>query len=486
MKARTLKAAILRLLHMDSQELLDESLKIDPLDMGIRYEGALRSGSLDDWKDKMRTPVHNYLELALDYIKAGLYDDALTILASCTADSPMLGYYQGYVYERKGDAAKAAKMYQQGEAACPDYCFPNRAEEVVILESAASLLGKAPYAHYYLGCLLYDKKQYEKAALHWEEASEGAPDFAMNWRNLAIYYYNKRKDIDQALECMKKAFELDSAYSRFLLEYDQLRAKAGISVEERLELLSAHLDLVTGRDALYVEYISLLNCTGQYDKALECLNGHLFHPWEGGEGKVSTQYRYALTQKALGLLESGNYDEAIRLLEATKVYPNNLGEGKLPNVQDNIADYYIGKAYQAKNDSAAACEYFEKASTGLDEPSGVLYYNDQPSDTILYQGLANEELGNTAAAKKCYHQLLAFGKKHIFDEVTYDYFAVSLPEIEVFPDNIKERNDIYCRYLMALGHIGLGEKDEADALLHEILRLKADYQGAIRHLPMTE
>ena len=70
--------------------------------------------------------------------------------------------------------------------------------------------------------------------------------------------------------------------------------------------------------------------------------------------------------------------------------------------------------------------------------------------------------------------------------MTYDYFAVSLPEIEVFPDNIKERNDIYCRYLMALGHIGLGEKDEADALLHEILQLKADYQGAIRHLPMTE
>ena len=319
MKARTLKAAILRLLHMDSQELLDESLKIDPLDMGIRYEGALRSGSLDDWKDKMRTPVHNYLELALDYIKAGLYDDALTILASCTADSPMLGYYQGYVYERKGDAAKAAKMYQQGEAACPDYCFPNRAEEVVILESAASLLGKAPYAHYYLGCLLYDKKQYEKAALHWEEAAEGAPDFAMNWRNLAIYYYNKRKDIDRALEYMKKAFELDSAYSRFLLEYDQLRAKAGISVEERLELLSAHLDLVTGRDALYVEYISLLNCTGQYDKALECLNGHLFHPWEGGEGKVSTQYRYALTQKALGLLESGNYDEASGFLRPRSI-----------------------------------------------------------------------------------------------------------------------------------------------------------------------
>ena len=97
-----------------------------------------------------------------------------------------------------------------------------------------------------------------------------------------------------------------------------------------------------------------------------------------------------------------------------------------------------------------------------------------------------KNMGNTAAAKKCYHQLLAYGKKHIFDKVTYDYFAVSLPEIEVFPDNIKERNDIYCRYLMALGHIGLGEKGEADALLNKILQLKADYQGAIRHLPMAK
>ena len=147
---------------------------------------------------------------------------------------------------------------------------------------------------------------------------------------------------------MKKAFELDSAYSRFLLEYDQLRAKAGISVEERLELLSAHLDLVTGRDALYVEYISLLNCTGQYDKALECLNGHLFHPWEGGEGKVSTQYRYALTQKALGLLESGNYDEAIRLLGGHESISKQSGRRKLRMSRTTSPTNYIGKGLPGK------------------------------------------------------------------------------------------------------------------------------------------
>ena len=205
---------------------------------------------------------------------------------------------------------------------------------------------------------------------------------------------------------------------------------------------------------------------------------------EGGEGKVSTQYRYALTQKAIRLLSEKQYDEAIRLLEATKVYPENLGEGKLPNVQDNIADYYLGIAFEAKGETDTAAEYFRKASIGLDEPGSVLYYNDQPSDTILYQGLAHEKLGEHAAARKCFHQLISFGEKHLFDHVGYDYFAVSLPEIEVFPSNIQDRNDTYCHYLIALGNLGLGNRKKAEEELEGILAGQPGYQGAIQHMMM--
>ncbi len=77
-------------------------------------------------------------------------------------------------------------------------------------------------------------------------------------------------------------------------------------------------------------------------------------------------------------------------------------------MQDNIADYYLGIAYEATGERSCYRQYLA-ASVGLDEPGSVLYYNDQPSDTILYQGLANEKLGNTNAARKCYHQLLSFG-----------------------------------------------------------------------------
>lgn len=482
MKARTLKAALLRRLSCDNSGFLEESLEIDPLDSGLLYERGLALGNGEGWIRQMRTPAHNYLVLSLDYIKAGFYEDALLILSKCSDLSPMIAYYQGYILEKMGEIYQAKELYSQGENRDYSGCFPNQPEEILILESAICALHEAPNAHYYLGCLFYDKRQYSKAAAHWELALLQNPEFATASRNLAIYYYNKEYNITKALDFMKKAFELEPTYPRFLLEYNQLLEKAGVANTERLLLLSEHLDMVKEKDVLYVDYIALLNQTGQFDQALEHLSSHHFHPWEGGEGAVSTQYRYALIHKAIRLIEKERYDEAIDLLKASKTYPHNLGEGKLPGAQDAMADYYIGKAFLGKQDETSARQYFHMAVQKEETPSSVLYYNDQPSDFIFYQALAKEELGDMKGAKKCYHQLLSFGEKHIFDEVDFDYFAVSLPEIEVFPTHPRERNRLYCMYLMALGNTGLGKITEARMLLEEILEGTPGYQGAVEHL----
>ena len=134
------------------------------------------------------------------------------------------------------------------------------------------------------------------------------------------------------------------------------------------------------------------------------------------------------------------------------------------------------------NEIDKAKEYWQLATLGDTQPSSVLYYNDQPSDYIFYQGLANEKLGNMAGALKSYHQLIIFGEKHLFDNVEYDFFAVSLPEIEVFQDDIKLRNTQYCNYLRALGSIGIKKTTEANRLLQDILSKQDDYQGALAHL----
>ncbi len=482
MNGRCLKAALLRRLGRDNSSLLDESISIDPLHMGCLYEKALRENTLDQWRRTMRNEAHNYLELALTYVKAGMLEDAAAILRACPEQTPMPSYYESFVHTLAGDEQAAIACCLRAEQMPDTRCFPNRVEEIAILENAIRLLDHAPKAHYYLGCLLYDKKQYEEAVAHWECSSKENPRFASVHRNLAIAYYNKRNDAAGAMREMEQARKLDPSYPRLLLEYDQLAARLARPNAERLQLLEENLSVVQQRDDLFLRYITLLNCVGRYEEAYCAIMSRKFHPWEGGEGKVSTQYRFALIHMAQACLEEQNFPLAIELLERSKVYPENLGEGKLPNVPDNEADYYEGLAYRMQGDENAACAAFHRATQGAQEPGSVLYYNDQPSDFIFYQGLAHRELGNEAAALKAFHKLTAYGEKHLFDQVGYDFFAVSLPEIEVFADDIALRNRQYCNYLRALGSSGLGQLEKSQQLFQEILACQPDFQGALDQL----
>lgn len=462
-KGRTLKAAILRKSGAEagSEGFLMETLQLDPLSMGARYEEMLRGESAGDSEAEaafctvMRDNSRNYLDLALDYAQAGFYEDALRIVKIGPEDSPLVFYYRGWLRQRLGQADEAAEAFRRAEAMKPDYCFPNRNEEITILREAIRTFGSdaAPMAHYYLGNLYYDKKQYEAARECWERTVQGAPgqNAALAYRNLAIYYYNKAHDGDRALADMRKACSLDPAYPRYWLEYDQLAVRMGLPEAERLELMESHPAITQARDDLYLRYITLLNGAGRYQEAYDALMNRRFHPWEGGEGKVAAQYRYAL----IHLAQEADSTEAIRLLSLAYDYPDNLGEGKLPNVPDNEIDYHMGLAYCRLGDEEQAVCYLRKATAGSSDPAPVLYYNDQPSDYIYYQGLAYRALGDEAAARKSFHKLLSYGKRHIFDKVEYDFFAVSLPEIEVFQEDIAQRNRDYCEYLQRLGKAGL-------------------------------
>ena len=479
MNGRLLKAALLRKLNINHINFLKECLEIDPLFQGCLYELAVATDSYDVWMATMRSESHNFKELAHEYIAAGLHEDAIEILKACPKKDAICWYMFGFLYMKLNNGEKAKEFFKEGEKCCPDYCFPNRIEEIRILNAAIATLSQAPMAHYYLGNLLYDKKQYKDAARHWEIAAKEKNTFSSVYRNLAIYYYNKENDGNKALEVMEKACSLDSEYPRIWLEYDQLAARMNLSAEKRLAVMESHPTVTAGRDDLYLRYLTLLNNVGRYQEALNGLISRQFHPWEGGEGKVSSQYKYALIHLAIGKLNACQPEEALKLLKATLSYPENLGEGKLSNVPDNEAYYYMGLACRQLGEKEKEKEYFQLAASGSQEPGSVLYYNDQPSDFIYYQGMAYLELGLEQAAKKSFHQLQTFGEQHLFDEVEYDFFAVSLPEIEIFQEDLKLRNIQYCNYLRALGHLGLGEKEKAEELLHMILKKQGDYQGAL-------
>jgi len=465
-KARNLKTALLRLTGKIDKavEFAKETLSIDRLDYGCRYELYKMTGEgLDELKAVMRDDNHNYIELALGYMEAGLYNEAAEILHLAPNDNePMVHYYLYYCTNDRTELEKA-------EGSSPLYCFPNRLEDIAVLNKAVRQNGY--YAMYYLGNLFYDKGRWKEAISLWESCA-GRIDLPTVYRNLSLAYYNKLHDGGKAKEAMETAFSMDTSDARVFFELDQLYKILNVEPEERLKNMENHMELLEKRDDLYTEYITLLNINGQYDKAYTCMMNHIFHPWEGGEGKITAQYRISLMNLAQ---EKGS----VELLEKALVYPHNLGEGKLIGATDNDIYYMLGCMYKDKEKSEKAFRMATRVNSDL---SSAMYYNDQPPEMFYYAALAEKALGEEHKANEKFDMLIDYGLKHMKDNITIDYFAVSLPDFLIFEGDLNKKNKVHCCFMSALGYLGKGDIASALKYAKKGLELDKCHIGLIQML----
>ncbi|MDD3794728.1 MAG: DUF5107 domain-containing protein [Lachnospiraceae bacterium] len=489
-KARGLKAVILRKLGREKEALdwIAENKKTDAFDYVSRFE-EIRMAAPEEQSEKkkelkglMRDFHQNFIQAALDYMEGGFFQEALEMLEICDETWPMIYYYRSVCLAKLGRTDEAKEMIKQGDQADPYCCFPNRLEDKKALELAAKLCPDLPKAFYYLGNLWYDKQQYDRAKSCWEQSAELDSSFPTVLRNLSLVYYNKFQMPAEAKTVLEKAFALDTGDARVFLELDQLYKKLEMPAEERLAFYEKYSDTFVKRDDVFIEYITLQNFLGNYEKAYELLMNRKFHPWEGGEGKATTQYTTALTELAKIALNNGDAQEAKELLEKALVYPENLGEGKLEGTKDNHIYYYLGIAQSALGNEAQAEEAFELASAGVGEPAGMMFYNDQPADMILYQGLALEKRQEKREAYSRFYKLTGYGEAHIYDQIKMDYFAVSYPDLLIFEEDFTKKNKAHCYYLMGLGKLGLGMDEEAEENLKKALELDPYHQKAQLYL----
>ncbi|MDR3210923.1 MAG: DUF5107 domain-containing protein [Planctomycetota bacterium] len=490
-RARQLQGLALRRLGRfdEAVAVAEASLSFDPLDWAAlnelslaREEAGLDAGPIRERLQAiLNGEARNYLELAFTYEDAGAWREAVACLAAweklSPGTSPEVLYHLGYCQFQAGAVDTAMGNWEQAEKAAPDYCFPNRLHTLLALETVITARPVSPRAHYYLGCLLYDARRHADAARHWETSARLDPSFPTVFRNLALYYFNKQGAAAPARELLEKAFNLDKGDARVLFELDQLYKKLAVPHQERLALLDRYPDLVAARDDLYIESVTLLNLLGRHREARERLAGRHFHPWEGGEGKTVGQYVLAEVELAKTCLRAIRLPDALEHLQAAKNYPLNLGEGKLPGAAENQIDYLIGLVRRETGDLEGAKTAFQAAATGSFEPAGMMFYNDQPADSIYYQGLAWLELGDRFQANKRFHRLYDYGEKHLADQVRIDYFAVSLPDFLVFDEDLGRKNLVYCRYLMGLAKLGLGQPEEGEALLAQAADLDPNHPG---------
>jgi tetratricopeptide (TPR) repeat protein len=474
LNARNLRTLVLRRLGRAAEAAtsLEETHALDPLDIFSRWLAA----------DAPPQEGQLLLDLALDLVRAGFLDEALSMFTPANPGTtagaePVLLYLHADILDRLGRPSQSAAVRERARHADPIYVFPSRLEELVLLSKAVKADPDDAHAPYYLGNLLYDRRRYSEAIKMWERAVALDPSFATPWRNLGIGYFNVLHDSVRALQAFTKARAAAPSDARILYEYDQLLKRTGHALPERLANLEDNATLVEQRDDLSVELTALYNNLDQPLRALDLLLSHEFQPWEGGEGLVLSQYVRANVLLAHRSLQCGEPAAAIASLLTASNPPENLSEAKHLLMNLSMIDYWLGVAH---HDAGNRCEAERHWTRAARQKGDFQQMQVQAvSENTYWSALALRRLGGEQDAIHTFRAILDYSAHLQRQTPKIDYFATSLPAMLLFEEDLARRQTITARFLEAQARFGLGDESEGLRLLAEVLAMDNAHSGAI-------
>jgi len=489
-KALNIKAVILRKLGnvKEAKEIASKVLAIDPLDflaMNELYLAHLAMCAqpharkvLADLRRIMRDEVQSYLELAVDYMNCGLWDQAIQVLLrpvelkmDFAGAYPLVYYYLGYLYQQKGSLNKASEYCSRASSMPSDYCFPFRLESIDVLSAAVKVNPSDARAHYYLGNLLFDL-QPEKAITCWEESRSLDDNFAPVHRNLGWAYYRVQNDISEAIVRYEKALTCNRLDPRLYLEADILYEIGNVSLQRRLAMLEENHDVVSKRNESFVREIMVLVLAGRYDKAIDYLTNNFFHIREGG-GEIHDVYVDAHLLKGLECMKDKMFTEALAHFRKASEYPENLSVGRPKNDRraPQVA-YCIGTAYEALGDLEKAREIHKKAA----DQQGTSRW----PQTQFHQALCLNKLGQKDDATGIFDRLTETGERSLNLGKSSDFFA------KFGEQETKQAREASAHFTLGLGLLGKGEPDRAKQQFRQAVRLNISHVWARYHLSALE
>lgn len=476
-KAWDLKAVALRELghNQEAEAAARKALAINPLDLWAANELKLMNAG-DEPQIGLGNTLQSNLWLALDYDHAGLPGESETILKRLVAANPdphsvnpLLYYYLGYLAQQRKQADEASKYFGMARQMPSAYVFPFRLETVKVLETAMAADPGNARTPYYLGNALYYLQQDSAAIGMWTESTDMDGSFAPAWRNLAFAYEHAENDTTKAIAVMERAVELEKSNAYYRYELDVLYEEGNVSPQKRLASLEADQSGVAKRSDALTQEIKVNVLLGRYDRAIELLNGHEFHNWEG-EGDIHSVYMDAYLLKGDQEFRAGRYQEAEKDYEASLLYPENLEVGQ-PYREPRLVqvDYLMGIAEEKLGNTSKSEQLFQQAAAPESwRKSSAMEY---------YQGLAALKLGQNNEAARLFSNLIARGESMLAGGSKESLFAAK------FGRGQSERYQLAnAHYLIGLGDLGKGATAKARGEFLQALKIDINHLGATAQL----
>jgi tetratricopeptide (TPR) repeat protein len=417
-KAGGIEVALLRRLGENAQakERLVHWSSIDPPNSFLRHE-AVKLGHEDPalWQHLARDP-ERVLELVVDYMGLGMYDETVELLARqypsvgvvgepgavLPQDYPLVAYYRGFCREKLGQSGRSDFAAASGQSI--RYVFPNRPETLNVLGKALQVNPRDGTAHFLLGLLYLSGGQADAALQEWEQARLLNPALPVLHRNLGMTLLHARADPKRAAEVFVEGMSADPLNLDLYLGMDQSLSLLGASPEQRLEALRRY----PTQDALptmllHKLALTLLEC-GHPEEADSLFSNRTFIREEFGTN-IREIYLEVQLQKALALARKGQASQAGTLVESMNHEVPGLSftrDGLDGFIQGARFQYYLGKLESVCGNPLAARQHWVRASQAQDYRQLCFGYLAAKELGGLNQEEWQARLGKAAAAAGSY------------------------------------------------------------------------------------